>query len=183
MKIKIGKIKNILKKSPRGLALHPFLAFWVLLFIALILGGFIFYRYSVLAEKPEGISREILRFQQETHQKVLNQWQRRKENLENIDSRQYINPFQEGASLSVPPEEATSTPEELPPEEVVPSPEIKKLLAARNLFEFYWLKGEKLPSIYQREITWNGWKLDGEYIGTKYQNLLLLEKLKEELTE
>lgn len=184
MKIDTRKTKNIFKKIPKTLALHPFLAFWALLALAIILGGLIFYKCSILAEKPEtDIPREILRFGQETYQEVTVQWQEREINLEEIESKQYINPFQLMKEAELPPaEEGTSTPEEQPPGGTVPS-EIEKLLGARSLFEFYWLKGERLPSIYQREIMWNERKLGDEYKGTKYQNLLLLEKLKKELTK
>jgi hypothetical protein len=183
MKINTKKIKNIFKKTPKVLALHPFLAFWALLALAIILGGLIFYKYSVLVEKPEtGISREVLRFGQETYQDVITQWQERERNLEEVESKQYISPFRLTREVELPPPEGgTSTPEEQPPEETNP-PEIEKLLGARSLFEFYWLKGERLPSIYQREIMWNERKLGSEYKGTKYQNILLLEELKKELT-
>ncbi len=194
MKIKIERIKNLFKKLPKTLALHPFLSFWGLLSIALILGGFVFYRYSILAEKLEiETARELLKFKQETYQEVINQWQQREESLENINSKQYINPFQMtrgGISPPVLPEEATSTPEELPPEELLPEEpslpsNIEELLTASNLTQFYMIKGERMPFLWQRAKMWQekGLGLEDEYKGSKYQNMILLEKLKEELTE
>lgn len=193
MRIKTKKIKNFLRSLPKILALHPFLTFWSLLSIALILGGFIFYRYSILAEKPETEpSKGLLKFKQEACQEVVNQWQQRKENLENINLKQYINPFlmtRGEISPPIPSEEATSTPEELPPEKPpkeepsLPS-NIEELLAATNLTQFYRLKGEELPFVSVRAKMWQekGLGLEEEYKGTKYQNMILLEKLKEELT-
>lgn len=192
MKIKIEKIKNLLKKIPKVLAGHPFLTFCGLLVVALILGGVIFYKYSILAEKSEiEISKETLRFKQKIYQEVSNQWQQREEKLKKVDLKQYINPFQEiegEVSISTSSEEATSTPEELPPEELPPEEpslpsNVKELLAAANLFEFYGIKGEKLPSVWERGIIWRekGLGLEKEYKGTDYQNMILLKKLKEEL--
>jgi hypothetical protein len=181
MKIKIEKLKHFLKGLPKTLALHPFLTFWILLFLALILSGVIYYKFSILAEKP-GTLRGLLRFDQETYQEVKKQWQQREDSFKDAELRGYIDPFQmtEGISPQPPPGGVTST-----PEEIILAPEIEKLLGARSLFEFYWLKGEKLPSIYQREIMWKerGLNSTSKYTGTKYQNLILLEKLKEELTE
>lgn len=193
MKIKIERIKNLFKKLPKTLALHPFLAFWVLLSIALILGSVIFYKYSILAEKPEiETSKELLRFKQGVYQKVLDHWQQREENLENISLKEHINPFHVmRGEISPPilPEEATSTPEELPLEEP-PSEEpslpsnIEELLAATNLSQFYMIKEERVPFLWQRAKMWQekGLGLEDEYKGSKYQNILLLEKLKKELT-
>ncbi len=194
MKIKIGETKNFFKKLPKTLALHPFLTFWVFLSIALILGSIVFYKYSILAEKPETeTSKELLRFKQGVYQKVLDHWQQREENLENISLKEYINPFHMMRGEISPPvssEETTSTSEELPLEELpsegpsLPS-NIEELLAATNLTQFYMIKGERVPFLWQRAKMWQekGLGLEDEYEGSKYQNMLLLEKLKEELTE
>ena len=188
MKIKIRRTKNFFKKLPKTLALHPFLTFWVLLSIALILGSIIFYKHSILAEKPEiETSKELLRFKQGVYQKVLDRWQQREENLENISLKEYINPFHMmRGEISPPvfPEEATSTPEELPSEEPSLPSNIEELLAATNLTQFYMIKGEIMPFLWQRAKMWQekGLGLEDEYKGSKYQNMLLLEKLKEELT-
>jgi len=182
MKINIEKIKNPLKNLPKKLAKHPLLTFWILLFIALVLSGFVFYKYSVLVEKPEiETSRELLKFKQKTYQEVLDQWQQRKENLEKIDSKEYANPFilTGEVSTSVSSGEATST-----PEKITPSALIKKLLVARNLTEFYMIRDGKVPLVSERAKIWEekGLGLKDEYKGSKYQNVILLEKLKEELT-
>ena len=193
MKIRIRKLKNIFKGLPRKLALHPFLSFWGLFILALIISGIIFYEYSVLVEKPEvEVPKEPLRFKEEAYREVKNQWQKREESLGGIGSKKYTNLFELTKKISATssPGGSTSTPEEVspeesPPEEIILLPELEKLLTARSLFEFYWLKGEKLPSIYQREIMWQkkGLGPAGDYKGSKEQNLILLEVLKKELTE
>lgn len=189
MKVKIPKTRIPFKKIPKILARRPFLTFWVFLILALAFGGLVFYKYYILVEKPEIETTEPLKFKKGIYERALNQLDQREKNLENIESKQYINPFQEKrVEISAPTsseEEFLPEPEEELPEEPELPSNVKQLLAARSLFEFYAIKGEKLPSIWQRERMWEekGLSYAGEYKGTKDQNLLLLDKLKEELTQ
>jgi len=196
MKIKIQKIGAFLKKLPKTLASHPFLAFWVVLIVSLILGGFVFYKYVILVQKI-GIReyQRPLRFNQSVYQEVLDSWEERAKNFEEADFRKYPNPFLESEkiSLSTSTSEATSTKEATSSEEVAtstpanitPSLKTKELLAAANLSWFYRIKGEKLPSVKERAKIWEqkGLGLEEEYKGLKHQNEILLAKLKKELTE
>lgn len=193
-KIKIEKVKNFLKRLPKLLAVHPFATFLVLLAVDLILSSFIFYKYVFLIERLEVQNfGNILKFDEATYQEVLNEWQQREEALKDIDSKIYPNPFESPGKELVSPTstepatsspEATSTPSE-PPEEPVLPPNIERLLAASNIYEFYIIKDGFVPSVRQRAKVWQEKGLGSEdsYKGTEYQNMILLNKLKEELTK
>ena len=75
MKIKINKIKEKFKKIPRALAWHPFLSFWVVLLVSLVIGGVFFVKYVVLPEEPEESFKKTLRFKQGIYNEVLGQWE------------------------------------------------------------------------------------------------------------
>ncbi|KPJ71815.1 hypothetical protein AMJ50_00695 [Parcubacteria bacterium DG_74_3] len=184
-KIKFQKTKNFLIKLPRTLGSHTLLTFLFLFVFALVLGGIIFERYSILAQKeaPE-VSEKPLQFKEKTYQNILEVWQEKKQKLIEIDLKKYPDPFR-GIKGEVPkpiPEIPPEIPEEEPPE--TPTQEIDRLLAATNLTEFYSIKGEKLPPLYVRAGLWQekGLGLAYEYIGSRYQNLKLLEALQKELT-
>jgi len=95
-RFKTEKIKRFFKKTPRVLGEHSFLAFCGLLLIALLLGEFIFYKYSFLAEeeKPETPGKP-LKFKEKTYQEVLKAWQGREKEFKEIDLKEYQDPFRE----------------------------------------------------------------------------------------
>jgi len=93
-KITPKKIKNFFKKLPPRVAEHCFLAFLILVFIALIIGGFQFYQYSFLAEKSEPeISKAKIQFKENLYQKILSEWQNREERFGTAETKEYLNPF------------------------------------------------------------------------------------------
>ena len=95
-KIKLTKIKNFFEKAPRALVQNPFLTFLALLFFALILGGIIFYFYIISIETPDKTDLEIetaFRLDNDTYQKILNEWQLRNGKFSEIDSKQYQDIF------------------------------------------------------------------------------------------
>lgn len=99
--IKLKSLKEFLKKSPRMLAEHTFLSFLIFLLISLILGGLIFYKYSILAEVPEqlGEGEKFFQFDETTYQKILSTWQLRNEKFSEIASTTYPDPFQTPPSV------------------------------------------------------------------------------------
>jgi len=185
-KIKIGNIPNVLAE-------RCFLSFWIMLFIALTLGGVIFYQYIFVLGKIETrLSKESLNLKKENYEKVLESWQSREKRFQELDSKDYLNPFklgdkhviEESTSTATSTEsEATSTEEGLP-EEVI-SPLVEKLMKARNLHEFYYIQGRNIPLLSERAVVWQEKGLGQKdlYFGTDYQNQLLLSVLKKELTQ
>jgi len=93
-KIKFNKIKIFFKKLPRILGENTFLTFLFLLFLSLILGGIVFYKYSILAEKEEPqIIKKPLQFEEKTYQKTLNEWEVRGRRFEETELKEYPDLF------------------------------------------------------------------------------------------
>lgn len=202
MKISKRKLKKLLpffKKLPRILAKNAFLTFLTLLFFSLIFGVFIFYQYSISTRVVVQISEEEkpLKFKENIYQEILKIWQEKDKRYEATYSKEYSDPFR-GIKKELPGSISTTTLEEIEEgeeeqeqeseQEMIPglsSEEIKNLLAADNLTKFYGIKGEKLPSQSERAKIWEEKGLGNalEYYGSKYQNEILLEALKKELTE
>ena len=185
-KLKIKETRQFLKKLPRTLGEKSFLTFLGLLLIALIFSGFIFYKYSFLAEKGKlEVLEKPLEFNEKVHQEVLKIWQEKEKKFEEANFKKYPDPFQ---GIKIESSESTLTPEveeEKPEGGLIPETPltelgIKELQAATNLYEFYRIKGEKLPSIIERAKIWEekGLGTEEEYIGFFYQNQKLLAELK-----
>lgn len=99
MKINFIKIKIFLQKLLLILAEKSFLFCLIAIFIALIIGGVIFYQYSSLLKRAESqIEDTVLQFKEETYQRVLRQWQEREEKFEAAATKQYLNPFKNATS-------------------------------------------------------------------------------------
>lgn len=91
---KIKKIKEVFKKLPRGLAENAFLTFLVLFFLALILGGLLFYQYSILAQEKRPKVLEVpLPFNEKVFQDILQIWQERQKKFEEKEPKEPPNPF------------------------------------------------------------------------------------------
>lgn len=104
--IKIKKVKEFLKKLVWIIGGNAGITLVILFFLALILGGFVFYKYSFLVEKLEPkIIEKPLQFQEAVYQKIFQEWQIHQQSFEKADLKEYPNLF-----LSPIPEE--TTPEE-----------------------------------------------------------------------
>ena len=92
--LKFKKIGVFSKKLPKILGERAFLTYLGLLVLALILGGFIFYQYNILAKKTEiQITEKLLEFKKEVYDKVLKIWQEKEEKFEGADFKEYPNLF------------------------------------------------------------------------------------------
>jgi hypothetical protein len=93
-KIQLKKFGSFLKKLPRLLGEKAFLTFLGLLILSLILGTFVFYKYSFLIKKiePQIIERP-LKFQEKTYEDVLKSWQEKEERFKKADFKEYPDPF------------------------------------------------------------------------------------------
>ena len=179
--MRFSKIKDFFNRLPRFLAQKAFLAFLFLFFLGSVFGLIIFYKYIFLTEKAEiEILEAPLEFREKTYQTILKIWQEKEEKFREADFKQYPDLFREKKEIEFLPEE--------PEPEKIPEFQAEKkeyLLAAKTLYEFYRLKGEALPPIWQRAKIWEEKGLGAafEYHGLSYQNQRLLEVLKKELTE
>ena len=160
----------------RGLAGKPLPAIMFLLLVVLALGALIFYRYDILVEFSEPkISGQTVQFKKDLYREILKEWQTREKRFTAADSQNYINPFQEKR--------------EKPAPVVLEEPKVisadPKLLNATNLLEFYYQKGEKIPSLNDRAKMWQEFGLGSvqSYIGSSSQNQLLLAEVKKRLTQ
>jgi hypothetical protein len=73
---------------------RAFLTSLLLFFIASVLGGLVFYRYSILVEqRRQEFSERLLYFDEKNLQEVLKIWQERQKKFEEAGSIQYSNPF------------------------------------------------------------------------------------------
>jgi len=93
-KLKTKKIKDFFKKLPRTLGEKALLTFLGFLFLALIFGGIIFYKYGILAQKAEPqITEKPFQFEEKTYEGVLKIWQEKEKRFEAADLKIYPNPF------------------------------------------------------------------------------------------
>ena len=95
-RLKIKETRQFLKKLPRTLGEKSFLTFLGLLLIALIFSGFIFYKYSFLAEKGKLEALEKpLEFNEKVYQDVLKIWQEKEKKFGETNFKEYPDPFGE----------------------------------------------------------------------------------------
>lgn len=94
-KPKLDKIKKFFKKWLRILGENPFLTSLALILLSLIIGSFIFYKYSVLVEEkePENISKPSF-LDEKAINDVLTIWQDRQKKSEEADLKTFPDPFE-----------------------------------------------------------------------------------------
>ena len=89
--LKIQKIKTL----AFYLAEHCFGLFLVLTLFALICNGFVFYKYSIVAEKQQiqdlGV---VLKFQENIYQDILEIWSEQERKFEESENKEYPSLFQ-----------------------------------------------------------------------------------------
>lgn len=94
-KLKNKKIKIFFQRLPRVLAEKAFLTFLGLFFAALILAGFVFYKYSISAKRVEPkITDQQAVFPEEMRSSVLKFWEEREKRFEAAGSQNFSNPFE-----------------------------------------------------------------------------------------
>lgn len=90
----MNKLKKFLKRLPRILGENAFLTFLAVIFISLVSGALVFYKYSISVEqsKPEVLEEPLL-FSEKDFQDVLKTWQDRQKKFEEADLKVYLSPF------------------------------------------------------------------------------------------
>jgi len=93
-KIETKRIKDFFRKTSKFIGERFFLNFLFTVILALIIGGFVFYKYVFLAEsiQPDILETPIF-FDGDIHKKVLEEWQNRDKEFQEIESKQYPDPF------------------------------------------------------------------------------------------
>lgn len=95
MKIKLNKIKKRLRKLLFFPITHLFLTALLLFFLALIIGGFSFYKYVFLTQRVEILVKTSELLKENIYQEVLRTWQEQEKKFKEIDLKEYTNPFEE----------------------------------------------------------------------------------------
>lgn len=87
-------IKKVFRKTVWFLGERAFISFMVFVFLALFVGGAIFYYYGflVVAKEPEVVVRAIT-LDEDLYQDFLDNYGQRKEKFIKADSKIYFNPF------------------------------------------------------------------------------------------
>lgn len=89
------------KKLPWILGKHVFLTFLVLVFLFLIMGGFVFYKYNILIKNTEPkVSEKPLQFEKRAYQNVLAELQNQEKRFNEASQKEYKDPFQEKSEES-----------------------------------------------------------------------------------
>lgn len=102
-KIKFDKIKGFFRRVPRFLGEHAFLGSLLLIFLALIFGTIVFYKYSILAgQRKIEISEKPLYFDEKIFEDILKILDERERKLEEAGIKKHPDLFK-----NPPPEELT----------------------------------------------------------------------------
>ena len=116
---KINTIKEFFKELPPKMAEHSFLSFLALLFVSLIIGGIVLYKYDIMSRKKEiKIEGKLIKLHKKRMENVLESIERREKNFQEVDFKMWQNPFQRSfvfPGISTSTQEATSTEERKTP--------------------------------------------------------------------
>ena len=97
MKFKLSipqKLVVKIKKLLWILAGNAFFSFLLFCLFILILGGLIFYKYSVLVEREEPeILEKTFQFEEKVYQEILEEWLEREEEFIKASEKEYSDPF------------------------------------------------------------------------------------------
>jgi hypothetical protein len=94
MKISVKKIKEKIWDFEGYCAERIFTTSLAAIFLALILGGILFYKYDILLDKSQmGPGVVSIKLQTQNYQKITEKWQQMQNNFSNADLKNYFNPF------------------------------------------------------------------------------------------
>lgn len=106
---KIKQIEKFLKGLLFFIVKHDFLAYLFILFLSLIFGVFLIYKYSILAQRTElGEIDQTFLIKEKTYQEVLEIWQVQEIKFREADFKECLDPFV--GSVPVPEEGEGLTP-------------------------------------------------------------------------
>jgi len=94
------KIKNA-KKVLWFLGSYVFFSILVLIFLDVLFGGFLLYKYAILAKAQEpNTADKNFKFEESAYQEVLIELQTREEKSKSASEKNYLNPFKSKTSAS-----------------------------------------------------------------------------------
>ncbi len=94
IEIKPKKIKAVFNKAIWWAAENSFYFSLVLIFLAILCGGLIFYKYAVLAQRAEvKISTKPFQFDEKAYKEIITRWQEREQEFNAADTKNYIDAF------------------------------------------------------------------------------------------
>jgi len=112
---KINTIKEFFKELPPKMAEHSFLSFLALLFVSLIIGGIVLYKYDITSRKKEiKIEGRLIKLHKKRMENVLESIEQREKNFQEVDFKMWQNSFQRSFAfpiVSTSTQEVTSTEE------------------------------------------------------------------------
>ena len=194
-KIDSNKIKNEAKQFLNKLTKKAPLFFLFLILFYLFLGGILFYKYNILAQKIETWDIETKQniLKENSYLKILEHWDARKIKFDKIEETIYPDPFIkktqpkpiEHEQEQILPIETEPSIEPIETKEETPA-EVKEEQTAESffgnintLFDYYILQGQNFLPISKRAEIWEqeGLGETDEYHGFYNQNIKLLEEL------
>lgn len=91
----LNQFKNKLNKLLYFLAGNIFRSFLIVLFLSLVIGGFMFYKCGFSEKEIDpALIGEVVQFKENLYQKVLAEWNERQKTFEEAESKTYVNPFE-----------------------------------------------------------------------------------------
>lgn len=94
MKFEIKKIKKFSNYLFLAIVKHAFLVSLILFLLALIFGGYLFYKYIILVQKIDiGVLEKPFLLNEKNYQDVLKTWQEQEKRFKETDFKEYPNPF------------------------------------------------------------------------------------------
>jgi|AntAceMinimDraft_8_1070364.scaffolds.fasta_scaffold08853_5 hypothetical protein len=94
--MKLGKIKNFLEQFLLIVAKNIFSCCLLLLFLSLLLGGLMFYKYVISPQKIVlNITEESFLIDEGTYQNILEKWQIKEKKFQEANLKKYSDPFAE----------------------------------------------------------------------------------------
>jgi hypothetical protein len=96
MRIKIGKIKESLKKTLRIVVFHPLLSCFLFFILAAVLGEVVYYNYVVLPSKIKMESTDnAFLLKDEKYQAILKIWKEQENRFNEASLKQLNDPFKQ----------------------------------------------------------------------------------------
>jgi len=92
-RIKLKKLRDKILNLPRSFVEKRLSTLFLLLFLALLISFFVFFKSYVFVQKQKIEPKKVIKLDTEKLEKILEILEKRKEEFEKIEQREYKNPF------------------------------------------------------------------------------------------